>query len=138
MAPNLGGAMRSRLLRKTGLLAILLGLAVLGLMSQGPPFPYVVNLAWVDSSTAGTTGQNVYRATYAAGVCGSYAILPAGTNIAPALTAFTDSTVANGGSYCYALTAIAGNGKESTQDLNSNNPVLIPAAPPTGLNATVQ
>jgi hypothetical protein len=130
--------MKLRLLRNCGLAAVVLLALVVLLGGQGPPFPYVVNLAWVDSSTSGTTGQNVYRATYAASVCGPYAILAAGANISPSLTAFTDSTVANGGSYCYALTAIAGNGKESAQDLNSNNPVLIPAAPPTGLSATVQ
>ncbi len=121
--------------------SILSGLALFLLLAlavgQGPPFPYTVTLTWVDSSTAGSTGQNVYRAPYTT-VCGAYAVLPAGANIAPTLTSFIDSTVVDGGSYCYEVTDIGGNGKESAPDVNSNNPVLIPPAPPTGATASVQ
>jgi hypothetical protein len=104
---------------------------------QGPPAPYTVTLTWVDSTTSGATGQNVYRAAYTT-ACGAYTVLSAGANIAPSLTSFVDSTVIAGASYCYGLTDIGGNGKESSMDVNSNNPVLIPPAPPTGLGAAVQ
>jgi hypothetical protein len=134
--------MKSQLIRKlrwAGFVPLTLcALLVLLGFWQGPPAPYVVNLTWVDSVTSGDTGQNVYRAPYAASACGSYAILPAGANIAPGLAAFTDSTVVDGASYCYGVTAIGGNGKESAMDVNSTNPVLIPPAPPTGLSAALQ
>jgi hypothetical protein len=105
--------------------------------AQGPAYPYTWDGSWTVSTTPGNTGQNVYRAAYTGGACGSFAILPAGANIAPTLAVFTDSTVAAGASYCYGVTAIGANGKESAMDLAGNNPALIPPAPPTGFNGTV-
>ena len=104
--------------------------------TQGPSYPYSVVLTWTPSTTNGVTGQNMYRAPYTT-ACGTYAILPAGQNLGPTVTTFTDTTVANSGTYCYGVTAIGINGKESALDVNSTNPVQINPAPPTNLAATV-
>jgi hypothetical protein len=107
------------------------------LYAIGPAFPYSVALGWTDSTTPNTTGQNVYRAPYASGSCGTYAVLTAGANIAPTLTTFTDTTVVPGASYCYATSALEGTA-ESALAISSSNPVLIPPAPQTGVTAVVQ
>jgi len=115
---------------------LILCLTISAARAQGPSYPYSGNLSWTPSSTSGCTGQNVYRAPYTT-ACGTFVVLPAGSNIGPALTSFADSTVANGGSYCYGVTAIGGNGKESALDIASSNPTLIPPAPPTNATVTV-
>jgi hypothetical protein len=103
--------------------------------AQGPQYPYSVSLTWTPSTTQGVTAQNVWRAPYAT-TCGTYAVLTAGTNLSPTVTTFTDSTVAPGASYCYAVTSYNANGN-SALDQAGDNPSLIPPAPPTGLNSTV-
>lgn len=69
-----------------------------------------VDLAWAASATSNVGGYNVYRSAYS-GSCGKFAKLnssPTGT------TVYTDRTVANGASYCYAVTAINTAGTESS------------------------
>lgn len=118
------------------LLGMVAMLAATAAAAQGPPFPYSVSNNWTLSVTTGNTGQNMYRAPYTTS-CGAYALLPAGANIPPLATTFTDSTVVPGASYCYGITAIGANGKESALTSASTNPELIPPAPPTGFNSTV-
>ncbi|HYM74962.1 MAG TPA: choice-of-anchor D domain-containing protein [Candidatus Dormibacteraeota bacterium] len=68
-----------------------------------------VNLSWNASSSSNISGYNVYRALYTSS-CGAY------VKINPLLntgTLYTDSTVANGNSYCYAATAVDTSNQES-------------------------
>jgi hypothetical protein len=100
--------------------------------SQGPAAPYSVTLNWKPSGTA--TGQNVYRATYASSSgCGPYVVL---SNVTGTVATYVDATVVASTSYCYEVTSLNGT-VESGPDVNSNNPVVLPPAPPTGLSATV-
>ena len=68
-----------------------------------------VNLSWNASTSSDVSGYNIYRAVYQSG-CGSYAKLNAVLNTG---TLYTDATVANGTSYCYAATAVNTSSQES-------------------------
>ncbi len=68
-----------------------------------------VNLSWNASSSSDISGYNVYRALYGSS-CGGY------SKINPVLnttTLYTDNTVADGASYCYAATAVNSSNQES-------------------------
>ncbi len=67
-----------------------------------------VTLSWVASSTAGVVGYNVYRSTVSGG---PYARVTSGPD---ASLSYTDSAVVAGQSYFYVVTAVEGNGVEST------------------------
>lgn len=73
-----------------------------------PMANHVVDLSWNGSTSTDVTGYNVYRA-------------PDGVNwqkmtASPiASTAYSDSTVANGGTYYYSATAVDVNGNESSK-----------------------
>lgn len=70
---------------------------------------HIVDLSWAASTSGDVSGYNVYRAVYS-GSCGSFSKL----NSTPiAATAYTDSHVAGGASYCYATTAVSANNTES-------------------------
>lgn len=118
-------------------------LSVLGLFSaaaafgQGPSYPYSVTAAWTISATSTVTGQNLYRAPWASGACGSFAKLNS-VPLAATATSAADSTVVPGGAYCYAVTAIAPAPAGESGFSNIVQNVQIPPAPPTGLSATVQ
>jgi Abnormal spindle-like microcephaly-assoc'd, ASPM-SPD-2-Hydin/Protein of unknown function (DUF1573) len=71
--------------------------------------PHSVNLSWNASTSTDVTGYDVYRAVFG-GSCGSYA------KINPSLVgtlAYSDSTVVDGNSYCYATTAVDSSNLES-------------------------
>jgi fibronectin type 3 domain-containing protein len=68
-----------------------------------------VNLSWNPSNSSGISGYNVYRAAYSAS-CGSFNKINAVVNTG---TLYTDSAVANGGSYCYAATTVDSSNQES-------------------------
>jgi Abnormal spindle-like microcephaly-assoc'd, ASPM-SPD-2-Hydin len=73
-----------------------------------------VSLAWKASSSSGVTSYNVYRAVYAANACGSYANIgstPSST------TAYTDSVVADGTTYCYATASIDPSGESAYSNI---------------------
>jgi hypothetical protein len=93
---------------------------------QGPTQPTVV-LTWTQSTTAGITGNCVYRGT----VSGTYS-LP-GICFKPGTT-YTDTTPTPGTTYYYAVTAQAG-AAESAYSVPAQ--VAVPANPnaPTGLTA---
>jgi fibronectin type 3 domain-containing protein len=55
-------------------------------------------------------GYNIYRAAYTTS-CGSYSQINTALNTS---TLYTDSTVANGASYCYASTAVNTSDQESS------------------------
>ncbi len=70
---------------------------------------HTVNLSWNSSSSPNISGYNIYRAIYTT-QCGSY------TKINPLLnttTLYTDSSVADSTSYCYAATAVNTSNEES-------------------------
>ena len=80
-------------------------------VSQQPPPPpaHKVQLSWDASASTDVSGYNVYRAQFS-DFCGTF------TRINSALTtdtAYTDSNVMNGTSYCYATTAVDTNNAES-------------------------
>jgi hypothetical protein len=67
-----------------------------------------VTLSWAASSSAGVVGYNVYRST----VSGSpYARITSGPD---GSMSYTDIAVSAGKSYFYVVTAVEGNGTEST------------------------
>lgn len=68
-----------------------------------------VSLSWNASSSSDVSGYNIYRAVFTTS-CGSYAKINSMLNTT---TLYTDSTVADGASYCYAATAVDTNNEES-------------------------
>ncbi len=82
---------------------------------------HTVGLKWTASTTSGVTSYNVYRAIYSGSACGSY------TNIgssASSSTAYTDSVVADGTTYCYATTAVDPSGESGYSNIIQ---AMIPA-----------
>ncbi len=83
---------------------------------------HTVSLSWTASTSTDISGYNVYRAVYTTS-CGGF------SKINPSLegnTAYTDSSVVNGTSYCYAATAMDNNNVESSYS-NIVTDVQIPA-----------
>lgn len=71
---------------------------------------YDVSLSWTASTSQNISGYNIYRAVYTNSNCGSFAKINPSLNAA---TAYTDSTVADGTSYCYEATAVNSSNQES-------------------------
>ena len=71
---------------------------------------HTVNLSWNASTSSDVTGYNIYRAIFAT-ACGSYTKINAGLDTS---TLYTDSSVVNGTSYCYAATAVNSSNQESS------------------------
>jgi hypothetical protein len=69
---------------------------------------YSVMLSWTASTTSGVTGYEVYRAIFATNSCGSYSSIGSTPSSS---TAFTDSVVADGATYCYATRAVDASGE---------------------------
>lgn len=70
-----------------------------------------VNLSWNASTSSNISGYNIYRALYASSTCGSYGKI---NGLVNTTTLYTDSTVVNGNSYCYAATAVNTSNQESS------------------------
>jgi hypothetical protein len=91
------------------------------LSGTGTPAPvHTVSLSWTASTTTGVTSYNVYRAVFGTS-CGSY------TNIGStpgSTTAYTDSVVADGTTYCYATTAVDPSGESAYSNISK---AVIPA-----------
>lgn len=68
-----------------------------------------VNLSWNASASTNVSGYNIYRATYLSS-CGSFAKINSLLNTG---TLYTDATVIDGTSYCYATTAVNSSSEES-------------------------
>jgi hypothetical protein len=81
-----------------------------------------VSLSWNDSTSSDVMGYNVYRSAYS-GACGSYSRINTLLNSG---TVYTDSTVTNGSSYCYASTAV-NTGNEESDYSNVVSNVKIPS-----------
>jgi hypothetical protein len=85
------------------------------LSGTGTPAPvHSVNLSWTASTTSGVTSYNVYRAVYGTNSCGSYSTIGSTPSSS---TAFTDSVVADGTTYCYATTAVDASGESGYSNI---------------------
>jgi hypothetical protein len=73
-----------------------------------------VNLSWKASGSPGITSYNVYRAVYGTNACGSYSNIG---STASSITAYTDSVVADGTTYCYATTAVDPSGESGYSNI---------------------
>ena len=81
-----------------------------------------VNLSWAASTSGDISGYNIYRAQYATS-CGAFVKLNSVINTG---TLYTDSTVTDGSSYCYAATTVsATNGESGYSNIVTN--IQIPA-----------
>lgn len=81
-----------------------------GLTGTGTAAPtHTVSLSWDATTSPGILGYNIYRAVYTTS-CGSYGKINAVLNTS---TAYSDSTVSDGVSYCYAATAVNTSNEES-------------------------
>jgi len=93
------------------------------LTGSGTPAPtHSVSLSWNASTSANIDGYNIYRASYAS-ACGSFSKI---NSLLATSTLYTDSTVADGTSYCYATTAVDTSNQESAYSNIVSN-VQIPA-----------
>jgi hypothetical protein len=80
-----------------------------------------ISLAWTAS-----TGANSYNVKRAATNGGPYT-----TVAAPAGTSYTDTTVTNGTTYYYVVTAVSASGESANSNQASATPSAAPPAPPT-------
>jgi hypothetical protein len=101
---------------------------------QGPSYPYSATVSWT-LSTSTITGQNVYRAPYSAGACGTYTKLNSAALSATA-NSYVDLTIVPNAIYCYYTTALNGTTESGPSNVASN--IVIPPAPNTGTTAVVQ
>lgn len=82
---------------------------------------HTVSLTWTGSTTSGVTSYNIYRAVYAGNACGSYTSIGSSPS---STTAYTDSMVADGTTYCYATTAVDPSGESAYSNITK---AAIPA-----------
>ena len=87
-----------------------------------PATTHSVSLSWTASTSSNVSGYNIYRAVWATSSCGSFSKINSALN---AGTAYTDATVSNGTSYCYAATAVDSSNAESGYSNIVSN-LLIP------------
>jgi hypothetical protein len=71
---------------------------------------HTVALSWNASTSPNILGYNVYRALYSSSSCGGYSKINA---LLETGTLYTDSSVVDGTSYCYAATAVNASNEES-------------------------
>jgi hypothetical protein len=86
-----------------------------------PPV-HTVDLSWTESASSDVVGYNIYRAAYT-GACGAY------TKINPspsATTTYTDSSVADGQTYCYVTTAVDSSAVESGYSNTAQAVISLP------------
>lgn len=106
---------------------------VTGKVGNNPNTPgaHQVLLNWTQSTGTGITGNNVYRGTTSGGETLLY------SSTAP-ITTYTDTSVTNGSTYYYKVTAVSAGGESGFS--NEVGPLNIPTPPPapTGLTGTVQ
>ncbi|MGA9155796.1 MAG: choice-of-anchor D domain-containing protein, partial [Candidatus Sulfotelmatobacter sp.] len=92
--------------------------SVTSLTGTGTPAPvYTVNLNWTASTTTGITSYNVYRVNYTSGTCGTFPIGSPYGSTASTVTTFTDPTVTDGNTYCYATTAVDPSGESGVSNV---------------------
>jgi Protein of unknown function (DUF1573)/Abnormal spindle-like microcephaly-assoc'd, ASPM-SPD-2-Hydin len=80
------------------------------LTGTGTPAPtHTVDLSWNASTSLNVSGYNIYRAVFTTS-CGSYSKI---NSVLDTTMLYTDSSVVNGTSYCYASTAVDTSNQES-------------------------
>jgi hypothetical protein len=80
------------------------------LTGSGTPAPtHSVGLSWNASTSPNIVGYNIYRAVYVS-ACGGFSKI---NSVLDTNTLYTDSTVVNATSYCYATTAVDTSNQES-------------------------
>jgi hypothetical protein len=88
-----------------------------GTAGTGTAPVYTVNLNWTATTTTGVTNYNVYRANFTSGACSAFPIgSPYGSTASTVMT-FTDPTVTNGNTYCYATTAVDPSGESGVSNV---------------------
>lgn len=87
-----------------------------------------INLSWTDNST-GETGFKIYRAT---GSCSGLAFL---TNVAANSVSYSDTSLAEGTTYCYYVTSYTGYLESSASNNDSATTTL---SAPSGLGCVTQ
>jgi hypothetical protein len=93
------------------------------LTGTGTPAPtHTVDLSWNASTSSNISGYNIYRAVYS-GSCGAFSKVNSQLNTS---TLYTDASVTDGTSYCYAATAVNSSSEESGYSNIVSN-VQIPA-----------
>jgi hypothetical protein len=91
---------------------------VANLSGTGTAAPvYTVNLNWIASTTTGITSYNVYRVNFASGTCGTFPVGSPYGSTASTVTTFTDPTVTNANTYCYATTAVDPSGESGVSNV---------------------
>jgi len=85
-----------------------------------------VSLTW--SASSGATSYNVKRGTASGG--------PYTTISSPGTTSYADSSVTNGTTYYYVVSAVNSGGESGNSSQVSATPTVAPPAAPTGLSAT--
>jgi fibronectin type 3 domain-containing protein len=88
-----------------------------------------VTIAWNDTVNPSGTTYNVYRATAACSTTPTLTKLASGVTVMN----YTDSTVTNGSTYCYAVTAVGPGGESGF----SNEAPAVILAPPSAVTITV-
>jgi Abnormal spindle-like microcephaly-assoc'd, ASPM-SPD-2-Hydin len=83
---------------------------------------YSVSLSWTAGASSNISGYNIYRAVYTSS-CGSFSMINPALNTS---TSYTDSSVTDGTSYCYATTSVNSSNQESAYSNIVSN-VQIPA-----------
>ncbi len=96
--------------------------ALTGTGTTGSTSNHSVALSWNASTSSGIAGYNIYRAPYTSS-CGSFAKINGSLD---ANTVYTDLSVVNASSYCYATTAVDSSNQESSYSNTVSN-VQIPA-----------
>ncbi len=81
-----------------------------------------VNLSWNASTSSNVSGYNIYRAAYTS-ACGAFSKINSLLNTG---TLYTDSSVVDGATYCYATTAVNTSNEESGYSNVVSN-VQVPA-----------
>jgi hypothetical protein len=95
-----------------------------GVTGTGTAAPvHTVALSWNASSSTDVAGYNIYRAPFGS-ACGAYVQINSSLNVS---MAYTDSSVTDGASYCYAATAVDTSNSESTySNIVSNIQIPVP------------
>lgn len=88
-----------------------------------------VLISWTDTANPAGTTYSVYRASAACSTNPTLTKLTSGLTV----TTYTDSTVTNGQTYCYAVTA---NGPGGESAFSNEAPAII-LAPPGAVSITV-
>jgi hypothetical protein len=90
----------------------------IALSGSGTAAPvHTVSLNWTASTTTGITSYNVYRVNFTSGACGTFPIGSPYGSTASTVTTFTDPTVTDGNTYCYATTAVDASGESGISNV---------------------